>query len=105
MEQEPIVENYPIPDRIWVTREGGKRIAVMIEPTHPRFKMSMDRNVKRLLSEEDRFQLAEDLMGHWNDAMAQWADCPMTVHVSRFDLHVNISDNPDDPGKMLVRLG
>lgn len=102
---EKVVENYPRPDRIWVDREGGRRISLTVDPNHPRFSMSMDKRVKAKLSEEDRYQLAEDLMAHWDDAMAQWADAAITVYVPRFDLHVDISDNPDDPGKMLVRPG
>ncbi len=102
---EKVVENYPRPSRIWVEREGERRYPILIDPNHPRFSMSMDRRVKAKLSEEDRYQLAEDLMKHFDDAMKHWADAALTVYVPRFDLHVDISDNPDDPGKMLVRPG
>lgn len=101
---EKVVENYPRPDRIRAYR-NGREIWLMIEPNHPRFSMSMDPKIKNQLSEEDRYILAEDLAAHFDAAMEHWADEPITVLVPRFDLHVNLSDNPDQPGKMLVRPG
>lgn len=101
--REVIVDNFPKPSRIQVMRRGMVQW-IEIEPTHPRFGMSMDKVIKRILSEEDRFNLAEDLAVHVHEALSHWSDEPLHLYVPKFDLHLDLSDNPDQPGKMLVRF-
>jgi len=100
---EKSANEHPRPSRIRAYRDG-RPIWLMIEPHHPRFSMSLADGVKSRLDEEGRFLLCEDLQGHVNEALSHWADEPITVHVPRFDMHVCMSDNPEDPGKVLVRL-
>lgn len=102
-EDERIVDDYPRPRGIWV-RRGSKEIWLEMDPQHPRYSMSMGPELKRLLSVEDRYNLAERLADHVHEALSHWPDEPVCVHVRDMDLRVKLSDNPHAPGKMLVRL-
>ena len=91
------------PERFKALR-NGKSVWLMVEPNHPRFSFSMGPAIKRVLDEEDRYALAEKLAPHVGDALAHWPDEPILVSVPSFGMTFTLCDNPDDPGKVLVRI-
>ena len=88
------------PEGYWAER-GGKRVFLLIEPFHPRFSASLSEAVKEELTEEQRLFLAEKLAPSFGEALKRWPDRPLLVGVN--GRTYALSDNPNKPGKVLVR--
>lgn len=99
-----------MPSQPWFyVRRGPSRtrkVKVLVDPNHIRFRFSIHDQIKRDLEEEHRYALAEALGRHFDKALTCTADNPMEVTV-KGDLFrgkvYRLCRNPNKPEKVLVR--
>lgn len=69
--------------------------------SHPRFSFSISGDLKKRLNASERFYLCDRLSPYFCDALDRWPDNPLIVEVG--GVGYRLSDNPGNPGKVLLR--
>lgn len=89
-----------------VRRQGPgdkpRDIKVCIEPTHPRFMVSLAQGVKDALVEEDRYKICEVLSDYFNEALDRGPEDPIEVTIGEdtYALH----QCTRDPKKVRIKF-